>query len=61
MAVNFVIGSEDEVKTWTNDDRNLRRLQQRACTKLLSVINRVRAPIEPKYCKRQYKWNQVIL
>jgi hypothetical protein len=60
MAVNLVIGSEEEVKTWTNDERNLRKLQQRACSKMLSVINRVRKPIEPKYYRKQYKWNQVI-
>jgi hypothetical protein len=60
MAVNLVIGSEEEVKTWTNDERNLRKLQQRACSRMLSVINRVRVPIEPKYYRKQYKWNQVI-
>ncbi len=60
MAINLVIGNQANVSTWTNDPRNLRCLQQKACIKLLTVINRLRPPIEPKYFKRPFKWNQVI-
>ena len=59
MAINLVIGSEDDVKSWTTNERNLRKLQQKACSKMLKVINRVRVPAEPKYTRKQYKWNQV--
>ena len=60
LAINMIIGSESEVHTWTNDDRNLRALQQKACEKLLKVITRSRARIEePEYYRKPYKWNQV--
>ncbi|CAF0852517.1 unnamed protein product, partial [Brachionus calyciflorus] len=59
MAINMVIGNEKEVQTWTNEEKNLRLLQQRACEKLLRLILRNREIIEPQYFSRPYKWNQV--
>lgn len=59
MAINMVIGSEQEVQTWTNDEKNLRILQQKACEKLLRLFLRNRTKIEPKYYSNPYRWNQI--
>jgi len=59
LAINLIIGNEEEVKTWTNDERNLRQLQQRACEKLLNLIQRNREVVEPIYFPKPNKWNQV--
>ena len=59
MAINLVIGSEEETNNWTNDARNLRGLQQKACDKLLQLIKRQRPIVEPKCFRYPYRWNQV--
>jgi hypothetical protein len=60
MAINMVIGNEKEVENWTNNDRNLRLLQQTTCQKLLSLMQRQRDLIkEPIHFPRQKIWNQV--
>lgn len=55
----MVIGSEQEVQTWTNDEKNLRILQQKACEKLLRLFLRNRKKIEPEYNQKPYRWNQI--
>ena len=61
FAINLVIGSEEDIQTWTNDPRNLRGVQQCACEKLLRVITRNRTLKEPLYFKRPNRWDQVSL
>ena len=61
LAINLVIGSEEAVLTWTNNEYNLKQLQQRACDKLLQVIQRNREKIEPDFFRRAYRWNQVCI
>lgn len=57
LAVNLVIGSEEAVQTWNNNSVNLRQLQERACDKLLQVIQRNRKKVEPIFFERRYRWN----
>ncbi|RMZ95878.1 ATP-dependent RNA helicase TDRD9 [Brachionus plicatilis] len=59
MAINMVIGSEQEVQTWTNDEKNLRILQQKACEKLLRLFLRNRTKIQPTYYSKPHRWNQI--
>lgn len=55
----MIIGSEEDVRTWTNEPTKLKLLQQKSCEKLINVIQRVREPIEPTYFRKPYRWNQV--
>lgn len=59
MAMNMVIGSEEEADKWTADPRLLRSLQQKACTRLLALIEKERTPIEKKYFLKYGRWNQL--
>lgn len=59
LAINLIIGNEEAVSTWTNNDVNLRQLQERACLKLLQVIQRNREIIEPTYYEKPYAWNMI--
>ena len=35
MAINMVIGSENDVSQWNDNEVNLRQLQQNSCDRLL--------------------------
>jgi ATP-dependent RNA helicase TDRD9 len=59
MAINMVIGSEEDANKWTADPSLLRKLQQKACNKLLALIERERTPIEKKYFLKYGRWNQL--
>ena len=59
MAMNMVIGSQDQADAWTADPRLLRNLQQKACSKLLTLIEKERTPIEKKYFLKYGRWNQL--
>jgi hypothetical protein len=59
MAMNMVIGSEEESNKWTPDPKLLRKLQQKACNNLLALIETERTPIEPKYFQKYGRWNQL--
>lgn len=59
LAINNVIGNEEQARQWTNDDTNLKNLQRRNCQILLDVIQRPRKSVEPKYPYKPHKWNQI--
>ena len=59
MAMNMVIGSEEEANKWTADPFLLRNLQQKACTRLLQLIEKERAQIEKAYFYKHGRWNQL--
>lgn len=60
LAINMIIGNDGDNKTWTVEDRNLRRHQEKACNSLLKVVLRSRQLVEPTYVRLPYQWNQVI-
>ncbi len=59
LAINMIIGSEEDVSNWTNDPRNLRSLQHNACNKLLNLFLRNRDRLKPECARYPYRWNQV--
>lgn len=59
MAINMIIGSEEEAKNWANEPRHLRNLQQKACNRLLELISKERTPVEPKYFHKYGRWCQL--